>query len=412
MTPGGGGGHWQAVRTIATWEFLRFFKWKELLVTIGIVIAISVLANPVISLLAGSGGGTIDLRVDLREAPPGADVTRALSMIVQTPEPVHPRFTFTDLQAPDAEARVRAGELDGVLRVGADGGLRIVAQDDPGWRADLSELLTSVVVPLRLQAEGLAPEAAQGALAPPEVAVVAVGQDAYRGSGLIAIMTGILVGSVFTGAGVLFTAITGEKSQRVTEAIVSAVSPQAWIDGKILGTSLFVLAYLITYAVGFAGAFLIYGAMDGRMPPLPSLVTEPWLALLTIVFAALGFGLWFTVFAAIAATVNDPTTSSRGGFIMVPGLALASGFLVSPGTADALLFRILSWLPFTSPTVLPVRAMLGSAAAWEIALSLGLLVGTLLAARRAAGAVFALGIHMTGKEPSLREMARWVRRGA
>ncbi len=140
-------------------------------------------------------------------------------------------------------------------------------------------------------------------------------------------MVGALVFSVFAGAGVLFTVITGEKTQRVTEAIVSAVSPQAWIDGKILGTSLFVLAYLVSYTIGLVIAFLVYGVLDGALPQLPALVTDPALGIVTVVFAALGVG-----------------------------------FLGLIGDVDGWLFRF-----------------------------------------------FALGIHMTGKEPSAREVWRWLR---
>jgi hypothetical protein len=55
--------------------------------------------------------------------------------------------------------------------------------------------------------------------------------------------------SVFIGVGVPFSVITGEKTQRLTEAIVSAVSPQVWIDGKTLGTSLFVPVRMLAGSV-------------------------------------------------------------------------------------------------------------------------------------------------------------------
>ena len=267
------------------------------------------------------------------------------------------------------------------------------------------------MVPIRLEGEGIGAERAAAMLEPVSIGVRSIDTGPYRGGGLIAVVVGALVFSVFTGAGVLFTVITGEKTQRVTEAIVSAVSPQAWIDGKILGTSLFVLAYLVSYTIGFVIAFLLYGALDGVLPQLPALVTDPAIAVTTVVFAALGFALWFTVFAAIAATVSDPTTSSRGGFIMLPGGALAIGFLGLVGDVDGWLFRFFALLPLTSPSALPVRMLVGSVPAWELLASLTLLAATVLLARRAAAKVFALGIHMTGKEPSAREMWRWLREG-
>ncbi|TVR95320.1 MAG: ABC transporter permease [Trueperaceae bacterium] len=404
--------HWRAVSLIARWEFLRFFKLRELALSIVFVVGAFTLAGPILRLVVGDGAGAVRVAVDVAALRASDPLVDAATLLAESAEPLHPRFTF-ERAADDSLERVRDGSLDAVLRAAAGGGLELVAVDEaPGWTADLEALLGAIVVPLRLQAEGLAPERVAAALEDVTLAVRALDTGPYRGAGLIAVVVGALVFSVFTGAGVLFTVITGEKTQRVTEAIVSAVSPQAWIDGKILGTSLFVLAYLVSYAIGFAIAFFVYGALDGALPQLPALVTDPALGMVTVVFAALGFGLWFTIFAAVAATVSDPTTSSRGGFIMLPGAALSVGFLGLIGDTDGWLFRFFALFPLTSPSALPVRMLAGSVAAWEVLASLALLVAAVLLARRAAAKIFALGIHMTGKEPSAREMWRWLREGS
>jgi len=401
--------HWRAVALIARWEFLRFFKARELVLSILFVVGAFTLAGPILRMVVGDGAGAVRVAVDVAALAVGGPLGDAATLLVESSEPLHPRFTFERAED-DVIAYVRDGSVDAVLQGASGGGLELlVADDDPGWTAELEALLGAVVVPLRLQAEGLAPERVAASLEGVTLGVRALDSGPYRGGGLIAVVVGALVFSVFTGAGVLFTVITGEKTQRVTEAIVSAVSPQAWIDGKILGTSLFVLAYLVSYAIGFVIAFFVYGALDGALPQVPALVTDPVLAIVTVVFAALGFALWFTVFAAIAATVSDPTTSSRGGFIMLPGAALSVGFLGLIGDVDGLLFRFFALFPLTSPSALPVRMLTGSVAAWEVLASLTLLLAAVLLARHAAAKVFALGIHMTGKEPSAREVWRWLR---
>lgn len=407
--------HRDAVWTIARWEFLRFFKWRELLVTIGIIVAAVLGVGPLMDAIVGGAGGAgggnapVRLAIDAAALDPDHPLAASLGALAAAPEGAAGRFAFEATSAAEAEAKLVAEEVEGVLVVGGDGTLELRVPSAPGWTAQLAGLLEGVVVPARLQAAGLAPEAAAAALRPLEVEVVEVGTAPYRGSGLIAVVVGALVFSVFTGAAVLFTVITGEKTQRVTEAIVSAVSPQAWIDGKILGTSLYVLAYLVAYAAGLALAAVLYGVLNDDMPALPALVTDPLLAVVTVAFAAFGFALWFTLFAAIAATVSDPTTSSRGGFLMVPGAALSVGFLGLIGDVDGWLFRAFALFPLTSPSALPVRMLAGSVAAWEVLVAFALLVASVLLARRAAGRVFALAIHMTGKEPSWREIGRWLR---
>jgi ABC-2 type transport system permease protein len=405
--------HWRAVALIARWEFLRFFKVRELLVTIVFIVLGYTLGVPIFQALVGGGGGSVRVAVDA-SALDTDDVLRGVAeLLVDAPEPLHPRFEFERGLAEEAEARVLAGDVDALLRAAPAGGLEVVVLDGvPGWLPELEGLLGSLAVPLRMSAEGVPAERVAAVLEPVALEVTALEAGPQRGGLAITTLVVVaLVMAVFTGAGVLFTVITGEKTQRVTEAIVSAVSPQAWIDGKILGTSLFVLAYLVSYAIGIVLAVVVRGLFAGELPTLPSLVTDPAILLVTLVAAALGFGLWFTLFAAIAATVSDPTTSSRSQFIFLPGLALAVGFLGNAGNVDSALFRFFALFPFTSPSALPVRMMTTSVAAWEVLAALALLAGSVLLARSVAARVFALGIHMTGKEPSLAEVWRWVRQG-
>lgn len=405
--------HWRAVALIARWEFLRFFKLRELVMSILFIVAAIAVGVPVFRALVGDGPGSVRVAVDASALAVDDALRGAVELLADAAEPLHPRFAFERAaSAEEAEARVLDGDLDALLRAAPAGGLAVVVADGPpAWLPELEALIGALAVPLRLSAEGVPPERAAAVLEPVALELAVLEAGPPRGGLVIAVVVGALVMSVFTGAGVLFSVITGEKTQRVTEAIVSAVSPQAWIDGKILGTTLFVLAYLVSYAVGFALAFAVRGAFEGEMPRLPSLVTDPGVLLVTLVAAALGFGLWFTVFAAVAATVSDPTTSSRGGFIMLPGLALSVGFLGHVGNVDGALFRFFALFPFTSPSALPVRMLTGSIAAWEVLAALALLAGSVLLARSAAAKVFALGIHMTGKEPSLAEVWRWVRKG-
>lgn len=57
---------------------------------------------------------------------------------------------------------------------------------------------------------------------------------------------------VFLGLACQFIAINGEKNLRITGVIVSAVSPQTWIDGKILGLLFFAIAGFFLWNIIFA----------------------------------------------------------------------------------------------------------------------------------------------------------------
>src|SRR5205085_11911048 len=213
---------------------------------------------------------------------------------------------------------------------------------------------------------------------------------------------------VFLGMASFFSGITGEKQLRVTEQVVAAISPQTWVDGKLLGLTAAAFGTLLTYgaALALCLALLRLGGVE---------FTIPWSAIrpanlgIFLLFAVLGIFFWNCVFAAIAVTINDPNSSTRSSLMFLPLTFVAMGF---PGlrTPDAPVMRALSVLPGTSSTVMSARLVLSDVAGWEIATAIMLLLLATLLFRRLAGKVFTAGILMTGKEPTWRELWGALRR--
>lgn len=154
--------------------------------------------------------------------------------------------------------------------------------------------------------------------------------------------------------------------------------------------------------------FVLLSRVFGDGIDIPLRIGEPGLWIGLSLVAMGGFLMWNTFFGLVAATTDDPNTSARGSFIMLPVLPLAIAFL-GLERPDTLLMRVLSILPPTSPTVLTLRLVLTEVPWWEVALALALLGAAIWLLRRAAGKVFGLAILMYGKEPSWRETLRWIR---
>ena len=386
---------WQAVKRITAWEFKRFLRLKELLTTVVVVATLGAGVPLVIEYMTSrSASSTVTLAV-----PAGTGLQEV------------GRFRFVELTGAAATAALEGGDIDGILDLTSVENPRLVVDEEPGWSTELTEVLSAVAMTERAASAGIDTQTLAALTRPVEVQVEVPPAARDRGSGLIGATIGIMLFAIFTGTGLLFTAITGEKTQRVTEQIVSAVSPQAWIDGKVLGTGLYVIVNLVTIGLGIVLAVVVPQLVRGRsIPPLPSIAADVGVIVATLSFAALGAVLYFMLFAAVAATIDDPATSQRSGIIMLPGLFVGLGFLgmiTDPGNA---LFRTLSYLPLTSPSAMPVRVLAGDAGAVEVLLSLALLAASVWLARVAAGRIFATGILMTGKEPTWREMVHWVRR--
>ena len=70
---------------------------------------------------------------------------------------------------------------------------------------------------------------------------------------------------------------------------------------------------------------------------------------------------------------------------------------------------VLSLIPFFTPMLMLARALVSEPSAWEVALSVALLVATIYGVIVFSARVFRVGILMYGKRPSLREVFRWFR---
>jgi ABC-2 type transport system permease protein len=69
----------------------------------------------------------------------------------------------------------------------------------------------------------------------------------------------------------------------------------------------------------------------------------------------------------------------------------------------------LSMIPFSSPIAMPVRWAAGNLPVSEVALSLGILFVSIIGVTWVASRIYRVGILMTGKRPSVKELVRWVR---
>ena len=384
----------QAVWRVFLWEFKRFLKLRELITTVVIIIVLGVGVPFVMGLMndnpqrqiAVVGGGETLVSND--------------------------SFAFEPLPAAAARAALEDGSVDGMLWLDPDGNAELTVQRTRGWNQELQAYLTQAFLPARLEAVGVSAEQLAELASPVTMEVTQLAEDGgVGGATLVSILLGLMIFAIFTGTGLLFTAITGEKTQRVTELVVSAVPPQAWIDGKVLGTIAYVVVNLATLGLGIVlsvvASALIAG---GPLPPLPEISVDPLVVLSMLGLIIAGAFMYLYLFAAVAASIDDPATSQRSGIIMLPGIFIALGWLGLIGDPGNPAFAFLSYFPLTSSSAMSVRMILGDAGALQALVALAILVVSCLAARWAAGKVFSLAVRITGKEPSWGEMIRWVRR--
>jgi ABC-2 type transport system permease protein len=390
------------VLEVARWEFRRFFKLKEQLVSIVIMAVLSV-GGFALAWAVGSA-----FRKDVKVA-----VLTTEALVVEPPKKTGLHVVPASGRG-EAELRaaVERGELDAllVLRTLDAGELFVVKE--PTWLPDLSAPLDEARRRLELSRAGLTREqfdAISNAAVAVDVSYVAGGGEVTSSADkwCAFVLVVLMLGGVFFGSAYIFTGITGEKQLRLTEQIVSIISPQTWIDGKILGFSLMGLAIVGLYSAVILAVIVALG-LAGVGVSVADVALSPAHVATFALLALLGFLFWFAFFGAISATVDDPNTSARSALLLLPFFPVSLGFGVLK-YPDALASRILSVFPLTSPSVLMARLSLTDVPAWEVAAAVALLAASIWALRLAAGKIFELSILMYGKEPTWAEMWRCVR---
>jgi ABC-2 type transport system permease protein len=199
----------------------------------------------------------------------------------------------------------------------------------------------------------------------------------------------------------MISGLIEEKSSRIMEVLLSAVSPQELMFGKILGLGGVGLSVMGLWAV------VAYGGASWKELPIyisPRLMT--WFA----VYYVLGFLLFGALMAGIGSVCNTlketqsiimPIT-----MLMVVPMVTWANLAQSPNGVWA---RVLSFIPPMTPLVMIVRLASGSEVWWvERVATVVVLAISVLVAIWAAGKVFRVGILMYGKRPSLAEMGRIV----
>jgi ABC-2 type transport system permease protein len=269
-----------------------------------------------------------------------------------------------------------------------------------------------------------------------------VGDDGReKGSGIGNVIFGYVIALLLYMMIVIYgqTILRGvmeEKTTRVAEVVVSSVSTDTLLAGKVIGvglvaitqvlswvalslTMMFYLAPVLERRLG-AGA-IAAGAAAGRAggvgitsqlaSALPSLSMSTLLALL--LFFVLGFIFYASLFAAVGAMVNSQEDVQQASMpvmlLLVSSVIFMTPIMTNPGSGLA---RTMSLLPFSAPILMPLRMTLVPVPWFEVAGSIAGVALACLAAIWLSARIYRVGLLMYGKRPGFRELARWVRYAA
>jgi ABC-type Na+ efflux pump permease subunit len=242
----------------------------------------------------------------------------------------------------------------------------------------------------------------------PRVRSVAVGADGERNtvSGVnmivpIAFMSLLIIGVMSAGQGMLTTTVE-EKSNRVIEVLLSAVSPMQLMGGKLLGhmgISLLAMSLYLGMGLVALASFSLFGLLDAS------------LLLYLLIFFLIAFFTIGSLMMAIGSAVNDMREAQS---LMMPLMftMIVPWILWMPIVRDpsSTLAVVVSMVPPLSSFGMLLRLASSSPPpVWQVWLSIAIGVAGVFGAVWFTAKVFRIGILMFGKAPDFKTLVKWVR---
>ena len=220
-----------------------------------------------------------------------------------------------------------------------------------------------------------------------------------------AILTFLLFMLVMSTAPALLNTVLEEKMQKIAEVLVGSVAPFDLMLGKLLGA----LCTALTLAVIYVGAGLAFLHVADVPPQVVAAIGPAQLAWFTF-FLVMALLIYGSIFAAMGAACTEmQDAQSLMGPVMLVVILPVMFFGPIIQSPDGPLARALSLFPPATPTVMLLRVnMPPGPAAWEVALSVVLVVLFTTFCVWAGSKVFRIGILSQGQAPSWRRLVRWV----
>ncbi len=198
----------------------------------------------------------------------------------------------------------------------------------------------------------------------------------------------------------ILSGVTEEKSNRVVEVLLSSIKPWQLLAGKIAGIgTLGIAQFAGTILVAFI-ALKVTGTVD--FPDLDFISVFN-----LVLWFILGFLLFAVMFGAAGSLVSRMEDAQNVAFPM--SLVAVAGFFVSIAALsnpDGAAATIGTFVPFTAPFVVPVRAALQAIPLWQYLAAVVLTMGTITGLVFIAGRIYAGGLLRYGTRVKLREAWR------
>ena len=225
--------------------------------------------------------------------------------------------------------------------------------------------------------------------------------------GIVYIMLFVLYMAVIIYGQMIATDVATEKSSRVMEILISSASPITHLFAKIIGIALLGLTQMLVIFMYALYLFKTKGSevSDALIEEFGFSLENMSLLIYGIVFFLLGYLLYATIAAMLGSLVSRVEDVQQLTMPLI-FLVMIAFFIAMFGLAapDAKFITITSYIPFFTPMIMFLRIGMLEIPAWEIILSIAILIVTIILLSWLSARIYRGGVLMYGSSRSLKDI--------
>ena len=220
----------------------------------------------------------------------------------------------------------------------------------------------------------------------------------FTGSFIVLIL---LTMSIFFSAGFLQQGTVEDRQNRVMEILLSSVTAEQLLIGKLLGLGaaglLQVGFYVVLVIVPGTTIFSFFNVPLGGV-------------LVSLVYFALGYTLFACLMAGFGMIGRTQQETAQLSAIWTMAAVSPMWFIMAITAApNGLAARALSFFPLSSPVTMIIRLSIGNVPLADLLISAAVLLVSIYFALIGAARIFRAATLMYGKRPNLPELIRWLK---
>lgn len=273
---------------------------------------------------------------------------------------------------------------------------------------------------------------------------IMTGEESYSEDKLIlGMVLGIMIYFfIFFFGGLIMRSVSEEKTSRIVEVLVSSVKSVYLLFGKIIAVALvgltqlglwIVLTLILLVGIKISAPDMFESTSQQEIvvnrvvtaedinnvkvdtsyqqqaSDIVSSINLPLVIGMFVVYFLLGYLLYGALFGAVGSLVDND--SDAGQFSLPITVPLLLAIICLPMVAENPSGAVSFWLsiiPFTSPVIMLIRIPFG-VPVWEVILSCGLLIITVIACMYVSAKIYRAGILTYGKQITYKDLFKWLK---